>query len=309
MKKKLREHLRMLANQILDEENDFNTSSLKKLVVDLYEKVIVLEYLENQLEDSPIKEQEESLDSKSFREENWFIEPEPVPQPDNKEDIIEPLMEKIKDIVAQMPEESDQMDDILKEMLPFEDMQYDEIEVKETMSKEEKREPQEPTVKEPEPKEQGRDPEVKEPEPKEERPIKESKGPDGLKNSRNDLEEFAAAYQRMPEFERKNPELFPPAHQGSMAGKKFTESRPRSLNDTANRGLNIGLNDRLAFIKHLFEGQAEDYTRVLSQINTMENFEEAQTFISRQVRPDYNNWANKEEYSLRFMAIVEKSFN
>ncbi|HBC02733.1 MAG TPA: hypothetical protein DC015_00695, partial [Aequorivita sp.] len=83
----------------------------------------------------------------------------------------------------------------------------------------------------------------------------------------------------------------------------------RSINDTLNKGLNIGLNDRLAFIKHLFEGQTEDYTRVLSQINTMESFEEAQRFIKGNVKPDYNHWLDKEEYSERFMNIIEKRFN
>lgn len=262
MKKKLREHLIMLANQILEEEKTFKTSSIKKLVVELHEKLTVLEYLENQLEDTTEAEYEESLDSKSFREENWFTEPEPVPQPEHKEDLIEPLMEKIKDIVAQMPEESERIDELLDEMLP-KDTESQPIET-----------PSEPQIQ-----------------------------------PKNELEEFAAHYQSMPEFERKDPELFPPSTQVKPASKNFTESRQKSLNETANRGLNIGLNDRLAFIKHLFEGQAEDYTRVLSQINTMENFEEAENFIQGNVKPDYNNWTNKEEYSERFMAIIERNFN
>src|SRR5690606_39273529 len=120
--------------------------------------------------------------------------------------------------------------------------------------------------------------------------------------------EFASNYQQMPEFERKTSELFPKSIEGKEASKTMTESRARSLNDTINKGLNIGLNDRLAFIKHLFEGQTEDYTRVLSQINTMENFEEAQSFIKTKVKPDYNYWLNKEEYSERFMNIIEKRF-
>ena len=123
------------------------------------------------------------------------------------------------------------------------------------------------------------------------------------------MEEFASNYQQMPEFERKQSELFPKSIEGKEASKTMTESRARSINDTLNKGLNIGLNDRLAFIKHLFEGQTEDYTRVLSQINTMENFEEAQSFIKSKVKPDYNYWVNKEEYSERFMNIIEKRFN
>ena len=63
-----------------------------------------LDILESQIEKADSK-QDVSMDSKSYREQNWFKEPEPVPQPEHKEDLVEPLMEKIKDIVAQMPEE------------------------------------------------------------------------------------------------------------------------------------------------------------------------------------------------------------
>ncbi|QQX77728.1 MULTISPECIES: hypothetical protein [Aequorivita] len=263
MKKKIREQVTALAQQLIEEEKTFKAASVKGLVSKLYEKLTVLEYLENQIEDPAGKSIAASLDSKSFREENWFTEPEPVPQPEHKEDLIEPLMEKIKDIVAQMPEESERIDELLDEMLP-----------KNTETESQKAPKEHPQ-----------------------------------KYTNNDLEEFASAYQQMPEFERKTATLFPKSIEGKEASKTMTESRARSINDTLNKGLNIGLNDRLAFIKHLFEGQTEDYTRVLSQINTMENFEEAQNFIKTKVKPDYNHWLNKEEYSERFMNIIEKRFN
>lgn len=263
MKKKLREQLTLLAKQLIAEEKTFKTAPIKGLVGEIYNKLTVLEYLENQLEDSSDDSNVASLDSKSFREENWFTEPEPVPQPDHKEDLIEPLMEKIKDIVAQMPEESERIDELLDEMLP------------------------------------------NNPKPE----TSEVKEKPASKYVKNDLEEFAANYQQMPEFEKKQMEIFPRSVEGKEASKTITESRSKSLNDSVNKGLNIGLNDRLAFIKHLFEGQAEDYTRVLSQINTMPNYEEAQSFIKGQVKPDYNYWLNKEEYSDRFMNIIEKRFN
>tara|TARA_R110000851_G_scaffold333364_1_gene512499 strand:- start:233713 stop:234504 length:792 start_codon:yes stop_codon:yes gene_type:complete len=263
MKKKLREQVTALAQQIIEEEKTFKAASVKQLVGELYEKLSVLEYLENQIEDAAHPPLPTSLDSKSFREQNWFKEPEPVPQPAHKEDLIEPLMEKIKDIVAQMPEESERIDELLDEMLP-KNPETKTVEIQEK-----------PTTK----------------------------------YAKNDLEEFASAYQQMPEFERKNTQIFPKSVEGKEASKTLTESRARSINDTLNKGLNIGLNDRLAFIKHLFEGQTEDYTRVLSQINTMESFEEAQRFIKGNVKPDYNHWLNKEEYSERFMNIIEKRFN
>lgn len=263
MKQKIRQQIIALAKQLIDEEKTFKTASVKELMVKLYEKLTVLEYLEKQLEDSSEIHIEDSLDSKSFREENWFVEPTPVPQPDHKEDLIEPLMEKIKDIVAQMPEDGDRIDELIDEVIP-QNNESSTVEVSEKPA---------------------------------------------TKYIKNELEEFASSYQKMPEFERKQTQLFPDPVEVKEPKKSETELRSKSINDSINKGLNIGLNDRLAFIKHLFEGKTEDYSRVLSQINTMENYEEAQSFINGQVKPDYNYWLNKEVYSERFLNIIEKSFN
>ena len=112
--------------------------------------------------------------------------------------------------------------------------------------------------------------------------------------SKNDLEEFAASYTENPVFERKQ--------------KMEVEEKPKSINDNINSGLQIGLNDRIAFIKQLFNNSTDDYLKVLSQINSMDTFEEAQIFIQSKVRLDYN-WAEKETYVDRFLLIIEKSFN
>ena len=82
-----------------------------------------------------------------------------------------------------------------------------------------------------------------------------------------------------------------------------------SLNDRLNKGINIGLNDRIAFEKRLFGGSPDDFNRVLSQLNTFDTFEEAKGFIEDFVKPDYDNWNGKEEYETRFLEIVEKKFN
>ena len=73
-------------------------------------------------------------------------------------------------------------------------------------------------------------------------------------------------------------------------------------------GISIGLNDRIAFLKHLFANSDEDYNRVLSQLITFDNFEEAKNFIEDMVKPDYNSWQGKEEYEQRFIEIIEKKF-
>lgn len=86
------------------------------------------------------------------------------------------------------------------------------------------------------------------------------------------------------------------------------EHKIASLNDTLIKGINIGLNDRIAFVKHLFAGSNEDFNRVVSQISTYDSFEEAQSFVEDMVKPDYNNWGGKEDYAARFMNLVEKKF-
>ena len=68
------------------------------------------------------------------------------------------------------------------------------------------------------------------------------------------------------------------------------------------------MNDRLAFVKHLFGNSNEDYIRVMNQIITFDNFYETKSFIDDMVKPDYNNWEGKEEYEERFMEIIEKKF-
>ena len=70
MKKKIREQVVALAKQLIEEEKTFDAASIKVLAGELYEKLSVLEYLENQLEEPHERPIAESLDSKSFREEH-----------------------------------------------------------------------------------------------------------------------------------------------------------------------------------------------------------------------------------------------
>jgi hypothetical protein len=89
---------------------------------------------------------------------------------------------------------------------------------------------------------------------------------------------------------------------------KDIEPKTVSLNDKLAKGISIDLNDRIAFVKHLFGNSDEDYNRVLNQLITYDNFEEAQNFIEDMVKPDYNSWEGKEDYSQRFIEIIEKKF-
>ncbi|MES2853443.1 MAG: hypothetical protein V4698_11060 [Bacteroidota bacterium] len=90
--------------------------------------------------------------------------------------------------------------------------------------------------------------------------------------------------------------------------EETVEPKTVSLNEKLAKGINIDLNDRIAFIKHLFGNSSEDYNRVLNQLITFDTFYETRDFIQEMVKPDYNNWEGKQEYEERFMDIIEKKF-
>lgn len=249
MKKTIHAELRELAQEILDGPKVLSAADLKDKAKGLYEKLIILSHLEAQVGVDPLTTpvpDSESMDSKSYREQNWFTEPKPVEKPVHDDELVEPLIEKIKDIVAQMPEESQQVDALLEEVLP--------------------------------------------------KP----------KYIKNDLEDLAADYKVTPVFERKTEA--PPTAVETPENKNTAVDKPRSLNEASKAGAQIGLNDRIAFIKHLFDNKPEDYARVMSQLDTIDSLEQAKQFIQIKVKPEYNYWLNKDEVAERFMSIIERRY-
>ena len=220
MKKKLESELVSIAHRILKLKSRENIDRMHEEVSKLYEKLTVLKFAqENFEEDMPTIGNDSSffdmLDTAFNNKvsDNIEVENKTYINLDEVEDdgIMVPVMEKIKDMVAQMPEEAQQ----IPEFEPIEDAQ-----------------------------------------------------------------------------------------------KREAEEQKRSLNDKLKgKSLQIGLNDKLAFIKHLFEGKNEDYDRVISQINTTHSLGEARKLILEMVKPDYNNWEGKDDYEERFIEIVEGKFN
>ena len=64
----------------------------------------------------------------------------------------------------------------------------------------------------------------------------------------------------------------------------------------------------MAFVKSLFENSNEDYERVLSQLSTLDSYEEAENLLDSIIKPDYNNWEGQEEIEVRFLEIIENKF-
>lgn len=99
----------------------------------------------------------------------------------------------------------------------------------------------------------------------------------------------------------------------NQAAEKATENYRqiplnKSINDAFANKISIGLNDRIAFEKNLFNGSSDDLNRVIVQLNTIESYEEAKDFIDDLVKPEFNNWNGKDDYENRFMQLVEKRF-
>lgn len=244
MKKKLESDLISIAHRILKLKGKEDVVKMHTEVSVLYEKLTVLKFAhENFQDDIPTIGSDSSffgMLDEAFNnkisdtieiEDKIYINLDTI----EDDDIMEPVMEKIKDMVAQMPHETQQVDTIFEEA----------------------------TTK----------------------PIK-----------KHSLEDLTADFKNMPVFE-------PVSLSNGASNEK------KSLNDKIKTGkFNIGLNDKIAFIKHLFDGKAEDYDRVVSQLNTSLSFSDAKRFIEDMVKPDYNDWSDKEEFEERFMQIIESKF-
>ncbi|MFT5735933.1 MAG: hypothetical protein ACI9SG_000266 [Maribacter sp.] len=109
-------------------------------------------------------------------------------------------------------------------------------------------------------------------------------------------------FMGQPDLMKNDMEIFMPTDKKKVAV-------PKSLNDRlSNKELKVDLNNRLAFVKHLFNDSTEDYNRVLSQLSTIDTEERSVAFITNMVKPDYKNWEGKEEFELRFMELIARRF-
>ena len=120
-----------------------------------------------------------------------------------------------------------------------------------------------------------------------------------------ELEEILAQFLNNNDFVKNDKETVTPTSADLEAARPV-----RSLNDTlTTKDISVGLNDRLAFVKHLFNDSTEDFNRILSQLNTMDSHENSVAFIRKMVKPEYQNWQGKEDYETRFLEMIERRFS
>ena len=86
------------------------------------------------------------------------------------------------------------------------------------------------------------------------------------------------------------------------------EIRQLSLNDRlVGNSIQIGLNDRIAFVNKLFNFSQSDFNKVLSRLNACTTRDEALHYVQYQVKTNYN-WKGKEDLEERFISLIERKF-
>ena len=254
MKKKLESELISIAHRILKLTGQEDLEKMQQEVALLYQKITVLKFLEshfngeipeNVATDASFFNALEGAFNNTVTDSVEIDEKTYVNIDSNEtEELMEPAIEKIKDIVAQMPQETVAVDDLV-----------DELNTEITQEE--------------------------------------------------DFSELSTSFGQLP--------IFDPVGDTTAENKTEIEPEPLetiSLNEKLKTsGFQIGLNDRLAFVNHLFENNNEDYDRVVSQLNTMDSFEEISDFLENIIKPDYNNWEGKEDYETRLLQIIEQKFN
>jgi len=94
--------------------------------------------------------------------------------------------------------------------------------------------------------------------------------------------------------------------------KLFKAKKPQpkqlSLNDKLlGKRIQIGLNDRIAFVNKLFNFSQSEFNIVISSLNSFNNKQEALDYIENDVKSKYN-WKGQEELEERFILIIERKF-
>ena len=324
MKKKLEADLISIAHRVLKLKGKEDVVQLHQEAQKLVEKLAVLRFYEENINVVKNEISEEELEEKLFAEAP--SQPEVVVKEKEVEKEVptetiaeEETEEEVAEQVVAQDEETEVQEEALEEKEETEEIvtQKEETEVQEeaTEEKEEsvKEEKQEPLF----------NPMFELAADEEEKPASK------LEQKQISFEDLLGSGYKEPEFVKvddvpqevektteitfeKVEEVITPDVKIETTTETYTiktEHKISSLNDTLIKGINIGLNDRIAFVKHLFGGSNEDFNRVISQISTYDSFEEVQQFIVDMVKPDYNNWEGKEEYADRFMNLVEKKFS
>lgn len=89
-----------------------------------------------------------------------------------------------------------------------------------------------------------------------------------------------------------------------MAATRVSDQLQQPINDLKGA---ITLNDKLLYIRELFNGYSLAYSEALDLMNRMQSFEEAQTFLKNSYATK-NNWADKQAVADKFYALLQRRY-
>ena len=281
MHKKLESDLISLAHSILQMKNKENVFLLKQKAYEIYEKLSVLAFVEEYVNTKPgIQVKKEELILKV--EEAYKVKDQISKEVDeaNKVEVIE---EDFKEVLLDVEKEKTNVD--IEDNFSNEEKNLEEIEDQSIDETKEFLEVKEATETE--------------------QPFNDLESLIFGESEIEKIEDPSEDIQELKDLtlEEELDDTIPV----DIIADLFEPLKTSSLNDKLQTNIQIGLNDRIAFVKNLFEGSQEDFNRVISQLNTFKTEKEAKKFITKMVKPDYN-WSEKEELENRLITIIEKRF-
>lgn len=285
MHKKLEADLMSLAHSILKMKNKDDVFALKEISKEVYEKLSMLAFVEEYVNSTPNLEtsKEELLEQVKTAFDKKEISKQPVLE---VEKDVKPFKQENESVEVEEQEKIvyDLMDDAAGESAESKKFKEKVVD----FNREDLESKKEEVVEEI----------IEQPFDELEQLMFATENPTNFKNDVKDVGE-----KKTPTLED---ELQDTISVDVMADL-FENVQPKSLNDKLFLNIQIGLNDRITFVKNLFEGDQENYNRVISQLNTFKTEKEARKFINKMVKPDYN-WSEHEELENRFMEIVSRKF-
>ena len=137
--------------------------------------------------------------------------------------------------------------------------------------------------------------------PAEQKPVQENSKPIEDKKiiDKNEI------VQPKPELTEKKPENV----YKKVSEMKFVAKETAIQKNIPLKKMNIGLNDRISFVKHLFKGDIAGYEETIGKLNEFTSYEEALSYLHNEIKPRYDDWQDAEEYEFRLLQLLELKFN
>lgn len=303
MKKVLEDELMSLAHRILKLRNRADIHELKEQTAILYEKLSILSFAEKHLEGIKPTINKHDIE-KSIEKEFSLEDSSNYNFPDgteyNEEPIYEHNTEKIKDIVSQMPIETQVVDKMFDEPIDNSKKNNTEIDDHNIIDLEDYSvhfddlpnfEPADSSNDDSSNDEPSND-----------------KAEDAIADKKEEESQTDAKEDQKENIKNKDEESPQNTEKKPQRTKDLFSKQKKSLNDKLNKDLKIGLNDRLSFVSHLFLGDSNEYKNFIKKINTFDRLDDVKEFLNDNIQQKYLHWKDKEDIANRLLHLIEKKF-